>query len=52
MGQIGQNLGTVGLDEVLSFDGVRDTVEAIVTQLPGLGRRFGRAKRASSSGCR
>jgi hypothetical protein len=35
MGQIGQNLGTVGLDEVLSFDGVRDTVEAIVTQLAG-----------------
>jgi hypothetical protein len=26
---------TVGLDEVLSFDGVRDTVEVIATQLAG-----------------
>ena len=26
---------TMGLDEVLSFEGVRDTVEAIATQLAG-----------------
>jgi Trypsin-co-occurring domain 1 len=29
-------VGTVGLDDVLSFDGVRDTVEAIAGQLAGV----------------
>jgi hypothetical protein len=28
-----EGVGTVGLDEVLSFDGVRDTVEAIAGQI-------------------
>jgi hypothetical protein len=29
-------VGTVGFDDVLSFDGVRDTVEAIAGQLAGV----------------
>lgn len=31
-----QGVGTVGLDDAFSFDGVRDTVEAIAAQMAGI----------------